>query len=170
MTRILAFVLSILVLAGCSTLPERVQQVPAPTDFWVATSDWARGFAVEAPGRFEIRPASYATPGVMAPHAYTLDRGTLRFSVIAVERRRGDERGHHELARDNGFNLMEWDHLGGTLPRYQRNVYFEGKMYRQRIVFTKRMVYELLVSGPADVFPDFAASRFFDSFVVMVKT
>ncbi|MGE4063599.1 MAG: hypothetical protein AB7E79_09545 [Rhodospirillaceae bacterium] len=170
MTRILVFLLALLALPACSTLPERVVQAPAET-FWMSYTDWARGFAVEAPGRFEIRPASYETPGVMTPYSYTLDRGTLRFSVVAVERRRRDDRDHYTLSRDNGFDLMEWDRIMGTsLPIYQRHVYLDGKMYRQRIVFTKRMVYELLVSGPADVFPDFVASRFLESFVVMVKT
>jgi hypothetical protein len=170
MTRILFVLLAILVLPGCSTLPARVEQAPHATGHWTVTTDWARGFVIEAPGRFDIRPASYATPGVMAPYAYTLNRGTLRFSVVAVERRRGDERSHYELAEANGFNLMEWDRIAGTLPTFQRHVYLDGKMYRQRIVFTRRMVYELLVSGPADVFPDFAARRFLDSFIVMVKT
>lgn len=170
MTRICVFLLAFLALAACAGRPERVVATPYSANHWFAYTDWARGFAVDAPGRFEIRRAAYPTPGVMAPQSYTLTRGTLRFSVVAVERRGGDERSHYELARANGFDLMEWDSLGGTLPAYQRHAYLDGLMYRQRIVFTRRMVYELLVSGPAGVFPDYAARRFLDSFIVMVKT
>ena len=170
MSRILVLLLAILVLPGCSTLPERVQQTPQQVGHWVAYEDWERGFAVDAPGRFLIRPAAYVQFGVMRPQSYTLDRGTLRFSVVAVQRRRGDERHHTDIARDNGFDLAGWDRIKGALPVYQRHVLLDGKLYRQRLVFANRMVYELLVSGPAGVFPAFAARRFFDSFAVMVKT
>jgi hypothetical protein len=170
MTRILVFLLAILVLPGCSALPKGVEHTAYQQDYWHGYVDWARGFAVEAPGQFTIAPAGYITAGVMPPQSYTLDRGTLRFSVVAVQRRKTDERSAFEIAEANGFDLYEWDRIDGKLPVYQRHIYLEGKMYRQRLVFGQRMVYELLVSGPADVFPDFAARRFFDSFVVMVKT
>lgn len=170
MTRILVLLLAILVLPACSTLPERVAEAAYPKDYWYSYVDWERGFSVDAPGRLAIREAAYITAGAMAPQSYTINRGTLRFSIVAVERRPGDQRSHYELAAANGFDLMEWDRVRSTLPTFQRHVYFEGKLYRQRLVVTNRMVYELLVSGPADVFPDFAARRFLDSFIVMVKT
>jgi hypothetical protein len=144
--------------------------MPQAASYWVAYEDWERGFAIDAPGRFEIRPAAFVQFGVMRPQSYTLERGTLRFSVVAVQRRRGDERHHFDIARDNGLDLAEWDRIKSVLPTYQRHVRLDGKLYRQRLVFANRMVYELLVSGPAEVFPDFAAARFFDSFAVMVKT
>ncbi|MGE3475882.1 MAG: hypothetical protein AB7H70_08745 [Rhodospirillaceae bacterium] len=170
MTRILVFLLAILALPGCAALPTGVDHTAYARDYWHGYVDWTRGFAVDAPGRFTIAPARPITAGVIAPQSYTLDRGTLRFSVVAVQRRKNDERSASEIAKQNGFDLYAWDRIGGKLPAYQRHVYLDGKMYRQRLVFGPRMVYELLVSGPADVFPDFAARRFFDSFVVMVKT
>ena len=170
MTRILFVLLAVLVLPSCSTLPKGVAHTPLQQDYWHGYVDWVRGFSIEAPGTFTITPASYITAGVITPQAYTVERGTLRFSVVAVERRRSDERSAYEMAQQNGFDLADWDRIDGTLPTYQRHVYLDGRMYRQRLVFSRRMVYELLVSGPADVFPDFAARRFFDSFVVMVKT
>lgn len=170
MTRTLVVLLAVLALSGCAARPERVAQTPQAPGHWIAYQDWERGFAVDAPGRLQIRPASFARIGVMPPQSYTLERGTLRFSVVAVQRRRGDERHHFEIARDNGFDLSGWDRIRGALPIYQRHVLLDGKLYRQRLVFANRMVYELLVSGPAGVFPDFAARRFFDSFAVMVKT
>jgi hypothetical protein len=170
MARILVVLLAILVLPGCATRPERVELSPQSPSHWVAYQDWERGFAIDAPGRFEIRPATFAQFGVMRPQSYTLDRGTLRFSVVAVQRRRTDDRHHFDIARDNGFDLASWDRIKSVLPTYQRHVLIDGTLYRQRVVFANRMVYELLVSGPAGVFPDFAARRFFDSFAVMVKT
>ena len=170
MPRILVFLLAILVLPGCATLPARVEQTAYPKDYWYAYVDWSRGFTVDAPGRFAIRPEDDAGFEPLDARVYTLDRGTLRFSVIAVQRRRNDDRGAYEVAEANGFDLQDWDEMPGDLPAFQRHVYLDGKLYRQRIVFTRRMVYELLVSGPADVFPDYAARRFFDSFTVMTRT
>lgn len=171
MPRILVFLLAVGVLHGCATLPTRVQQSASPKDYWVTYADWSRDFIIDAPGRFAIRPADdndFVEP--LAPRSYTLDRGTLRFSVIAVQRAREDERNAYEVAEGNGVDLQDWDRIPGLAPSFQRHVYLDGKLYRQRIVFTRRMVYELLVSGPADVFPDYAARRFFDSFTVMIKT
>lgn len=90
--------------------------------------------------------------------------------MVPVRRRKNDGRSAFEIAKQNGFDPDEWDRIGGKRPACQRHVYLDGKMSRQRLVFGPRMVYGLLVSGPADVFPDFAARRFFGSFVVMVKT
>ena len=169
MTRILLAFFAILVLPGCAALPARVQETPSPLVPWISYADWERGFSIESPGRMEIRAASYVVTGTIAPQAYTAQRGTLRFSVVAVQRRKSDSRAPGEIARENGFDLADWERIAGTLPAYQRHVRLGGRLYRQRLVFANRMVYELLVSGPADVFPDFAARRFFDSFIVMVK-
>lgn len=170
MTRILFVLLAILALPGCASVPGRVDHTAYQQDFWHGYVDWDRGFAVDAPGKFAIQPAAYIAAGLMPTQSYTVERGTLRFSVIAVQRRKGDERSASEMAGANGFDLREWDRIAGTLPVYQRHVYLDGTLYRQRFVFTQRMVYELLVSGPADVYPDFAANRFLDSFAVLVKT
>ena len=167
MTRILLFLLAILVLPACSTLPERVAHSPYPQDYWHSYVDWSRGFSVDAPGQFAIRPATDTAFNPMAPRAYTLDRGTLRFSIMAVEI---DSESDPVIVANEAFDLDSWDYVGGKDPAYQRHVYLDGRMYRQRLVFARGMIYELLVSGPADVFPDFAARRFLDSFIVMVKT
>ncbi len=170
MPRILVFLLAVLVVPGCATLPARVQESAYPKDYWYSYADWSRDFIIDAPGRFAIRPADDGFLEPLAARSYTLDRGTLRFSVVAVQRARNDERGAYEVAEENGVDLQDWDAIPAQVPSYQRHVYLDGKLYRQRIVFTRRMVYELLVSGPADVFPDYAARRFFDSFTVMTKT
>jgi hypothetical protein len=167
MTRILVFLLAILVLPACSTLPERVAQSPYPQDYWHSYIDWSRGFSVDAPGQFAIRPATDTAFKPLAPRAYTLNRGTLRFSIVAVEI---DRRSDPAIVAHEAYDLDSWDYVGGKDVAYQRHVYLEGRMYRQRLVFARGMIYELLVSGPADVFPDFAARRFLDSFIVMVKT
>ncbi len=170
MPRILVFLLVILALPGCAMLPARVQETAYPKDYWYAYADWSRGFIVDAPGRFAIRPDDDGFFDPLTARAYTLERGTLRFSVIAVQRRRNDARDAYAVADANGVDLQDWDAVPGPLQVFQRHVYLDGKLYRQRIVFAHRMVYELLVSGPADVFPDYAARRFFDSFTVMTKT
>lgn len=168
MTRILVVLLAILALPACSTLPDRVAHMPPATpDYWHGYIDWGRGFSVEAPGRFAIRPDDDGTAVPPAPRAYTLDRGTLRFSVMAYP---NDSQSYPQVIAEDAFDLMDWDRLGGEWPAFQRHVYVDGRLYRQRLVFADRMIFELIVSGPADVFPDFAARRFFDSFIVMVKT
>jgi len=167
MTRIFFALLAILTLPGCAALPERVAHTALEHDYWHGYVDWGRGFSVEAPGRFAIRPDDDGTAAHLMPRSYVVDRGTLRFSIIAYP---NDRLSHPAVAADEAFNLMSWDELGGTWPAFQRHVYQDGRLYRQRLVFANRMIYELIVSGPADVFPDFAATRFLESFVVMVKT
>jgi hypothetical protein len=167
MTRILLVLLAFLALPGCSTLPERVAHTSFAEDTWHGYADWGRGFTVEAPGRFAIRPDDDGTGQVLEARSYTAERGSLRFSVVAIP---NDFRRHSAVIATESLDLFLWDALGGEWPAFQRHVYLDGRLYRQRLVFADRMIYELIVSGPADVFPDFAARRFFDSFTVMVKT
>lgn len=168
MMRIFVALLAILALSGCSTLPERVAHTSFTRDHWHGYIDWGRGFSVEAPGRFAIRPdEDDGTAARLEPRSYIIDRGTLRFSIVAYPI---DSRRHPAVVADESFDLVEWDPIKGEWPAFQRHVYLDGRLYRQRLVFTDRMIFELIVAGPADVFPDFAARRFFDSFIVMVKT
>jgi hypothetical protein len=168
MTRILLVLLATLALPGCSTLPERVVHTSFNEDSWHGYVDWGRGFTVEAPGRLAIRPDDDGTGQVLEARSYTTERGTLRFSILAVPN--DLRRPPSSRVGDEFFDLFFWEDLGGVWPSFQRHVYLDGRLYRQRLVFADRMIYELIVSGPADVFPDFAARRFFDSFTVMVKT
>jgi len=164
MTRILAVLLAILVLPGCSTLPKGVAHTSIQHDYWHGYADWSRGFTVEAPGEFVIRPEDGSE---FVPRSYTLNRGTLRFSIVAAPTK---ARSHPAEIAAGTLDLRDWDALPGPWPAFQRHIYLDGKLYRQRLVFAGGMIYELVVSGPADVFPDYAAGRFLDSFVVMIKT
>src|SRR5690606_41617273 len=51
----------------------------------------------------------------LTARAYTLERGTLRFSVIAVQRRRNDARDAYAVADANGVDLQDWDAIPGPL-------------------------------------------------------
>jgi hypothetical protein len=172
MTRILAFLLVVLALPACSTLPEGVAYEPASAGTWHRYVDGLRAFTIDSPGRLQIRPAAIPARDEWQRSTYTLNAGTLRFSVTAIERHRGDRRSVNELVYRGGMALEDWTPISvpGAIKAYEKDYYTGARLQRHRIIFTHRMIYELHVAGPTDVYPNFSATRFFRSFSMLSKT
>lgn len=183
MTRILAALLSAALLASCAArLPDGVRVASGPTATSALTSnslagpwrhyvDAKRAFAIDSPGRFVIDVAAPAVADWQRS-TYVVRAGTLTFSVTAVERHPDDRRKIADLIGKNGLALEDWAWVHSTDGSlvFQREYRADGRLQRHRVVLAGRMIYELHVAGPADVYPEFAAQRFFGSFSLLLKT
>ena len=135
------------------------------TAAWRAHTVAEHAFTITTPGTLMSMSTTMNFDGESATAQVYVgsDMGT-DFSVTVAERPTGDKRAVEDVAKSLGVKDVKVVPGIGAAKSVETDFIIEGQKTRARLVFKERMLYQLMVVGPAKTFPEQNAERFFASF------